>query len=62
MDETLVHLNAMKSEVGAGSVVVLAVAAHTSVAGVPARIVGRPSSDLPGISMEQTIIEPEYMI
>jgi serine O-acetyltransferase len=50
------------AKVGAGSVVVSPVAAHTSVAGVPARIVGRPSSDLPGISMEQTITEPEYMI
>jgi serine O-acetyltransferase len=50
------------AKVGAGSVVVSPVAAHTSVAGVPARIVGKPSSDLPGISMEQTITEPEYMI
>jgi serine O-acetyltransferase len=50
------------AKVGAGSVVVSAVAAHTSVAGVPARIVGKPSSDLPGVSMEQTITEPEYMI
>lgn len=50
------------AKVGAGSVVVSEVAAHTSVAGVPARIVGKPNSDLPGISMEQTINEPEYMI
>lgn len=50
------------AKVGAGSVVVSPVAAHTSVAGVPARIVGRPSSELPGVSMEQTITEPEYMI
>jgi serine O-acetyltransferase len=50
------------AEVGAGSVVVSPVAAHTSVAGVPARLVGRPHSDLPGISMKQTITEPEYMI
>lgn len=50
------------AKVGAGSVVVSAVAPHTSVAGVPARIVGKPTSDLPGISMEQTITEPEYMI
>ncbi len=50
------------AKVGAGSVVVSPVAAHTSVAGVPARLVGRPNSDLPGISMEQTITEPEYVI
>jgi serine O-acetyltransferase len=50
------------AKVGAGSVVVAPVAAHTSVAGVPARPVGKPNTDLPGISMEQTIIEPEYMI
>ncbi|PZM15505.1 serine O-acetyltransferase [Rhizobium tubonense] len=50
------------AKVGAGSVVVSPVAAHTSVAGVPARLVGKPNSDLPGISMEQTIIEPEYVI
>jgi serine O-acetyltransferase len=50
------------AKVGAGSVVVSRVAAHTSVAGVPARLVGRPNSDLPGLSMEQTIMEPEYVI
>jgi serine O-acetyltransferase len=50
------------AKVGAGSVVVSRVAAHTSVAGVPARLVGRPNSDLPGLSMEQTITEPEYVI
>src|SRR6218665_2017450 len=43
------------AKVGAGSVVVAPVAAHTSVAGVPARPVGKPHSELPGISMEQTI-------
>lgn len=50
------------AKVGAGSVVVASVAAHTSVAGVPARLVGRPNTELPGISMEQSIIEPEYII
>jgi len=50
------------AKVGAGSVVVAPVAAHTSVAGVPARPVGKPNTDLPGISMEQSITEPEYMI
>jgi serine O-acetyltransferase len=50
------------AKVGAGSVVVAPVAPHTSVAGVPARPVGKPNTDLPGISMEQSITEPEYMI
>ncbi|MBZ9603135.1 serine O-acetyltransferase [Phyllobacterium chamaecytisi] len=50
------------AKVGAGSVVVSPVAAHTSVAGVPARLVGRPKSDLPGITMEQSITGPEYVI
>ena len=50
------------SKVGAGSVVVTSVAAHTSVAGVPARPVGRPKSDLPGVSMEDTIGAPDYTI
>lgn len=50
------------AKVGAGSVVLSAVAAHTSVAGVPARPVGRPKSALPGVTMEQTTIETDYVI
>jgi serine O-acetyltransferase len=40
------------AKVGAGSVVLEDVPAHTTVAGVPAKIVGRPASDHPALEME----------
>ncbi|NLJ92354.1 MAG: serine O-acetyltransferase [Aeromonadales bacterium] len=43
------------AKVGAGSVVIEPVAAHTTVAGVPAKVVGKPCSQMPSLDMNQNI-------
>jgi serine O-acetyltransferase len=46
------------AKIGAGSVVIHDVAAHHTVAGVPARPVGQPAHAMPALEMDQSI-EPE---
>ncbi len=49
------------SKVAAGSVVLDEVPPHSTVAGVPARVVGRPRAASPALQMDQTF-EPDYYI
>jgi serine O-acetyltransferase len=47
------------AKVGAGSVVLDDVAAHTTVAGIPAVVVGKPSCPNPALDMNQDLDNPE---
>ncbi|MDZ4260995.1 MAG: serine O-acetyltransferase, partial [Pseudomonadota bacterium] len=40
------------AKIGAGSVVLEAVAPHTTVAGVPAKLIGRPKGESPALDMD----------
>lgn len=50
------------AKIGAGSVVLDAVAPYTSVVGVPARPVGRPHVALAGLMMDHMVVETDYVI
>src|SRR5690606_24464163 len=45
------------AKIGAGSVVLDAVAPHTTVAGVPAKVIGRPKGESPALDMDHHLTE-----
>jgi serine O-acetyltransferase len=50
------------AKVGAGSIVLEDVAPHTTVVGVPARPVGARLTDLPALTMDHSLPQPDYSI
>jgi serine O-acetyltransferase len=49
------------AKIAAGSVVLNEVPPHTTVAGVPAKVVGKPKTDEPGLQMDQAVESDEHV-
>jgi serine O-acetyltransferase len=47
------------AKIGAGSVVLKSVAPHTTVAGVPAEVIGRPNTSMPALEMRQNFTDDQ---